>query len=265
MTPDPFIITIAAKGSVTVAINTSDYIAKANELLHDSNTYLTLPADPIPSLQYHTNKYIPLEIIRRHIGKARQVQKNLEEMSMENMYTQRLPERRRSDNKALCYKCSTYEHVAKCKAEGHIAAQCPNANLDRENLLIGGITESKIMNAKYFKEPKINGNKVNSYIDTGSKCVTLTEADANILVLEYEAMKPPFQLSGYGSEKVTPLGEGNALAEIDQAKAQVTILIVSNEAQVIPLLLGQPFIEQDHILMVKSRDTTLLLFEEGKD
>lgn len=58
MTPDPFIITIAAKGSVTVAINTSDYIAKANELLHDSNTYLTLPADPIPSLQYHTNKYI---------------------------------------------------------------------------------------------------------------------------------------------------------------------------------------------------------------
>ncbi|KAK9752318.1 hypothetical protein QE152_g4327 [Popillia japonica] len=57
-TPDPVIITRADKGSVTVAINTSDYIAKANELLHDNNTYLILSTDPTPSLQFHTNKYI---------------------------------------------------------------------------------------------------------------------------------------------------------------------------------------------------------------
>ncbi|KAK9729921.1 hypothetical protein QE152_g15651 [Popillia japonica] len=113
-----------------------------------------------------------------------------------------------------------------------MAAQCPNANQDRENLLIGGIggiTENKMMNAKYFKEAKINGKNINSYIDTGSKCVTLREADANILGLEYEVMKSPFQLTGYGSGKVTPLGECNALVEVDQAEAHVTICNMSKE------------------------------------
>ncbi|KAK9687923.1 Zinc knuckle [Popillia japonica] len=145
---------------------------------------------------------------------------------------QRLPERRRSDNKPLCFKCRKYGHVAKycgkakiicfkCKTEGHMAAQCPNANQDRENLLIGGITENTMMNAKYFKEAKINGKNINSYIDTGSKCVTLREADANILGLEYEVIKSPFRLTGYGSGKVTPLGECNALVEVDQAESHL--------------------------------------------
>ncbi|KAK9700597.1 hypothetical protein QE152_g31127 [Popillia japonica] len=50
-TPDPVIITRAHKGSVTVAINTSDYIAKANEFLHESDVNLLDLLTEIPGCE----------------------------------------------------------------------------------------------------------------------------------------------------------------------------------------------------------------------
>ncbi|KAL1481482.1 hypothetical protein MTO96_034453 [Rhipicephalus appendiculatus] len=51
---------------------------------------------------------------------------------------------------------------------------------------------------------------------------------------------------------------------IDQATADVPVLIVPNESQAIPIIVGQPFTEQPHVTVVRRRNT-VRIFEEEKN
>ncbi|KAJ8940809.1 hypothetical protein NQ314_010567 [Rhamnusium bicolor] len=116
-------------------------------------------------------------------------------------------------------------------------------------------------NLKYFKEARIGGKSIQSYVDQGSKCVLLRKSDADDLELVYEPVDTKIVIKGYGSGKVNPYGKIQAEIEVDEAKAKTEILIVPNDAQNIPLLIGQPFTEQKHIVIVRRR-STLRLFNE---
>ncbi|GJQ69551.1 hypothetical protein Trydic_g6648 [Trypoxylus dichotomus] len=76
-------------------------------------------------------------------------------------------------------------------------------------------------------------------------------------------MKESFYLTGYGAGKAMPLGESTIDLKVDHARAVVVVLVVPDEAQTVPVLIGQPFTEQHHITMVKRKDT-LTIFEEDK-
>ncbi|KAL1419965.1 hypothetical protein MTO96_024817 [Rhipicephalus appendiculatus] len=49
---------------------------------------------------------------------------------------------------------------------------------------------------------------------------------------------------------------------IDQATADVPVLIVPNESQAIPIIVGQPFTEQPHVTVVRRRNTVRIIEEE---
>lgn len=63
---------------------------------------------------------------------------------------------------------------------------------------------------------------------------------------------------------MTPCGEANVDLTVDQATADVPVLIVPNESQAIPVIVGQPFTEQPHVMIVRRRDT-VRIFEQEKN
>ncbi|GJQ65893.1 hypothetical protein Trydic_g3993 [Trypoxylus dichotomus] len=169
----------------------------------------------------------------------------------------RLAERRTGDNNPLCFKCRKYGHVAKysrngkiicytCRKEGHIGKNYPGET--KENLVIKHLIEDVDQNANYFKEARINGDMVRGYIDPGSKVVTIRK-----IGLTWESMKESYYMTGYGAGKVMPLSESTINIEVAHARAAVVVLVVPDEAQIAPVLIGQPFTEQQHITMDEKR------------
>ncbi|KAK9727837.1 Reverse transcriptase (RNA-dependent DNA polymerase) [Popillia japonica] len=88
-------------------------------------------------------------------------------------------------------------------------------------------------------------------LDLGSQCVMIREADANVLNVKIEPLDKPMQIRGFGEGAITPIGKFNALLKVDQARAETEILVVPNSCQKIPLVIGQPFTEQKHIVLVR--------------
>lgn len=84
---------------------------------------------------------------------------------------------------------------------------------------------------------------VRGYVDPGSKVVTIREADAKVVGLNWEKMKELYYLTVYGAGRVVPLGECTVDLEVDHAKAVVVILVVPDDAQTVPILIGQTFTE----------------------
>ncbi|KAL1468207.1 hypothetical protein MTO96_025609 [Rhipicephalus appendiculatus] len=111
---------------------------------------------------------------------------------------------------------------------------------------------------------KVNGKEVRAYVDLGSQCVTIRREDADRIGIRYSVMEKPLTIGGYGSGRVTPCGEANINITVDQATADVPVLIVPNESQAIPIIVGQPFTEQHHVTVVRRRNT-VRIFEEEKN
>ncbi|XP_064479068.1 uncharacterized protein LOC135392282 [Ornithodoros turicata] len=176
-----------------------------------------------------------------------------------------------------CYNCNGFGHISSkcpqpskkqrcgnCNKPGHLTKECPEkASVAKGKDVAQHIMEtgSETSNAKYFMEAKVNGNSVRSYLDLGSQCVTLRESDASRMQLKYEKLNKPYTINGYGSGQIVPLGETRVSLEVDQATAEVDVYIVSDDAQRIPLLIGHPFTEQNHITIVRRRNV-VRVFEE---
>ncbi|KAH7980370.1 hypothetical protein HPB49_015331 [Dermacentor silvarum] len=97
--------------------------------------------------------------------------------------------------------------------------------------------------------------------DPTSQCVTIRREDADRIGIKCTVIAKPLTMGGYGSGRVTPCSEANVNLTVDQATADVPVLIVPNESQAIPLIVGQPFTEQPQVTIVR-RGNTSRIFEE---
>ncbi|KAH7952665.1 hypothetical protein HPB51_028175 [Rhipicephalus microplus] len=111
---------------------------------------------------------------------------------------------------------------------------------------------------------KVNGNEVRAYVDLGSQCVTIPREDADQVEIKCTVMEKLLTIKGYGSGRGTPCGEANVNLTVDKATADVLVLIVPNESQAITVIVGQPFTEQRHVMVVRRRNT-VRVFEEKKN
>lgn len=93
----------------------------------------------------------------------------------------------------------------------------------------------------------------------GSQRVTLRQFDAESLEFERQELQKAFSISGYGAGTIQVLWKARAPLRVDEATAEVTVYIVPDEAQGVPLLIGQLFTEQPHVTIVR-RGKCLRLF-----
>lgn len=93
-------------------------------------------------------------------------------------------------------------------------------------------------NEKYFILAKAHGHDLRAYGDVGSRCVTIRREDADHIGMKCLAIDKPFSIGGYISGCVTLCGEANVHLVVDQATADVPVLIVPNKSQAIPLTVG---------------------------
>ena len=138
----------------------------------------------------------------------------------------------RSNN---CFLCNEPGHRAKDCRSKVSADQSTSEGSDKRVLHI--LKDRKRL--KYFKEAFIKGKMIKSYVDPGSEAVALREDAAHELGLEYHESSE--RLTGYGNGRVYTLGELQAELSIDGVSMIGKIHVVPNEAQSIPLRVGQPF------------------------
>ncbi|XP_064462728.1 uncharacterized protein LOC135373461 [Ornithodoros turicata] len=181
----------------------------------------------------------------------------------------------------LCFNCSEYGHLSaacpqpqrkprcdKCKRTGHEIKDCrqdkgkgsatpKSAAVLAQNV----VTAEGPANAKYFMTALLDGKEVEAFVDMGSQCVTLRKTNADELSVQYSDLSAPFEIHGYGSGKIIPIGKARLELKADEATATVDVYVVPENAQVVPLLIGQPFTEQPHVTVIR-RGNMLRNFEE---
>jgi transposase InsO family protein len=152
----------------------------------------------------------------------------------------------------------------KCNEMGHYASRCEKRERTTENAArqnVNVATENNILfndsNLKFFKDAKINGKQLRSYVDLGSQVCALRDDCIAQLRLNCNWANTK-QIMGYGGAITATLGDADVDLEIDGVVAKVKLQIVPKESQEVPLLVGHPFTEQGHIQVIKTANELLI-------
>lgn len=159
-----------------------------------------------------------------------------------------------------CYNCDEDGHpYYKCKQPikrcdfchkvGHLENNCQIKKPKDKTVL--RISKEQDNDLKYFKTSKVNGMDLDCFIDFGSQCTMLQESVARKLIATWSMNDLP-TLRGFGDSVVNCLGKCDVEIEVDSAKASVEALIVPDHLLRVPLLLGQTFTEQAHVVVYKT-------------
>ncbi|KAK9695111.1 Integrase zinc binding domain [Popillia japonica] len=132
---------------------------------------------------------------------------------------------RNEENKPLCFACNKYGHVSKYCSENQRQVLVTNTVMSRSIVLR---TRGKL---KYFQEATLNGNPIKSYVDLGSQCVMIREADANVLNVKIEPLDKPMQIRGFGEGALTPIGKFNALLKKQDSEIRDIVEILNKETK----------------------------------
>lgn len=120
---------------------------------------------------------------------------------------------------------------------------------ERPVLQLGGVVAQN----KYFKDAIINGERIQAYIDMGAACVAMRKSEVDRLGITYDGDVCD-EFVGYGFGRVKALGCFKTTVIIDGVNAYVPISVLSDDVQEIALLVGHPFTEQPHIMIISTPD-----------
>jgi hypothetical protein len=185
-----------------------------------------------------------------------------------------------SDRPIKCFNCLEDGHYKsqcpkpvvkcnKCMRFGHTTDACrsnASRNLDNLNKMtkpVMCLESAETKSSKYFKQAIVNQCVCKCFIDFGSSVTLIKESFAADLSLVFEIDNTLPNLKGFGDAIVRPLGKCVLEIEIDAAKARVECMIVPDDVMEVPLLVGQTFTEQSHVLVEK--DSTSLRISSSDD
>lgn len=167
----------------------------------------------------------------------------------------------------ICYNCKQVGHrisgcqqplikCETCQKVGHKTEDCYFKNKDKastEKRVMAVDTTEHIDSSKYYKKCTINGkdNEVSCFIDFGSDCSLIRSDLVDSYGLTYERGDSPI-IKGVGESKLIPLGRTRFTLCIGSVKALIDAYVVQPEHLHVPILVGQNYTEQPHILVIKS-------------
>ncbi|KAL4113911.1 hypothetical protein QTP88_017465 [Uroleucon formosanum] len=229
------------------------------------------PADLLPHLM-SANDYIERD-------KEKSTQKLNENSAWKQTRTTGTSDTKKTS--LICFRCRVTGHTSRectkkptvtcfrCSKPGHKSYECrskPNVN-DKTSSSVPQVPSStnesgkqrsvfQLSNGtasqnKYFKTAIINGERVRAYIDMGAACIAMRKSEADRLKINYDDTTRE-EFVGYGFGRVSSLGRFKTTLIIDKVSAYVTINVVPDDVQEISLLVGHPFTEQPHIMIVSA-------------
>ncbi|CAG9137632.1 unnamed protein product [Plutella xylostella] len=110
--------------------------------------------------------------------------------------------------------------------------------------------------SQYFmfnKVALINGVTFDAFIDFGSECTMMKFSEFRKIYSEFDTTNLPL-LKGFGNSVVQAIGKRQVQVLIDSVAADVELIVVPDNAMHVPLLVGQTFTEQPHIVITKTSD-----------
>lgn len=120
-------------------------------------------------------------------------------------------------------------------------------------------------NEKYFVHAKVGNRTVDAYVDFGSSVITIKEQVASELALV--VCRTDDCVRGYGGGHVRAVGKTEPVKiRVHDYETELELLVVPDEVQAVPVIIGQPFTENEGIVIYK--DSNALRFlkrEEIKD
>lgn len=183
----------------------------------------------------------------------------------------KLSDGRSAFSNVRCFNCKQRGHVhskcpqprmecKRCHMLGHEASTCPrnvsNMNSKPEGKTFLCITKNRNTNACYFIDCVINGEPLRGYVDSGCNAVTIRESDAVRLNLERTLTN--VRLRGFGGGSVQVTSSVSIELEVDLATAKVKALVVPDNVQQVSVIVGQPFINNENVVVVVRGDQVRL-------
>ncbi|XP_055632438.1 uncharacterized protein LOC129772930 [Toxorhynchites rutilus septentrionalis] len=175
---------------------------------------------------------------------------------------------RSADGELSCYQCHEAGHVARkcpkvkcfrCSKEGHVKRDC-KANLGsqvaekREPKGASGTSLMRVVDKKslFRKTVKLAGGNYEAHVDSGADRSTIWEKFKHKVG---QISSCHFMLQGFGkSEKVKVTEMVTAKMRVDGLELEVSLAVVPEWAQDIPIIIGKDIIERDDLVMVKRKD-----------
>lgn len=150
-----------------------------------------------------------------------------------------------------------------CNKVGHIAPYCPNKKPSSSKVVLATKNDQVNLNKKYFLDARLNGHCVRAFVDFGSSVMLLTKSTAELL--KVDILKKPEFIRGYGGGVVKSLGgTSKILVAIDECEGFLEFLVVPDEVQNIPVIIGQPFTELPEVTVYKTNETLRFLKNQSK-
>lgn len=187
----------------------------------------------------------------------------------------------RSDNPStdnvFCFNCKEVGHpflrcpkplvrCSQCHRVGHKSETCRSKTdgpINKDNLVKKTMCISiSNSNDKFFKDFTVNGTTIKAFVDFGSEVSLLTKSIVSSLGLVYNNVISV--LKGFGNDTVPTIGQVKVGLSVDGVVATVMCHVVDDMYLDVPLLVGQSFTEQPHIIVYKNADKLQFLSINGE-
>ncbi|GJQ88225.1 hypothetical protein Trydic_g13216 [Trypoxylus dichotomus] len=155
-----------------------------------------------------------------------------------------------------CYNCQEYGT--------HLSRDCPKPQMERckWRRRSGHLAAACPLSRRRGKDPQVeSGQKVKTYLDTGSQRNLTTVASADALRLELQPSD--VILRGFGGASTVAIGETTMSVTIDGVRLRITALVMSCDLVSADLVIGQSALAQQGVtLLLWEGKTTLACGED---
>ncbi|PZC75624.1 hypothetical protein B5X24_HaOG205900 [Helicoverpa armigera] len=172
-----------------------------------------------------------------------------------------------------CYNCKEIGHpyqkctkplvrCNKCNRVGQCVESCSETGTtNKPNTIVSKtmLISNANPNDKFIKEVSVNGVSLQAFVDLGSEVTLIRHTEFSKLGLEHD--NSPSKMKGFGNNVVQSVGSVKLNLNIDGVNATVPCRIVEDSLLEKPLLIGQTFSEQSHIVVYK--DANKLQFTDA--